>query len=1084
MSSPGEDPLPPISTDAETLQPAPSGAASKLPTAPAGATTEADDQYATTLNPRDSPRVAVASLTISSAPPGYEIECELGRGGMGVVYKARQEHLKRTVALKMILAGGHAGVDERVRFMAEAEAIAAIAHPGIVQIHEFGTHEGLPFFALEFCAGGPLSKKLAGTPLPPREAVQLVEQIARAMQAAHERGIIHRDLKPGNILLAACGFAREGSAAQAAEWVPKITDFGLAKRVEDDTGLTQTGAVLGTPSYMAPEQAEGKKDVGPAVDVYALGAILYECLTGRPPFKAATPLDTLRQVVADDPVPPAQLNDKVPHDLETVCLKCLRKEPGRRYASAAKLADELGRWQRGEPVHARPVGMSERSIKWARRRPAVAALGGALILGLVVGIVGLLWFTSQLHDQREIARKERDKAEILRGEAEERQREAEANAETARKNFNLAEARFLEVLRVIDRYFTDVSESTLLHEPGLDPLRQKLLHNAREFYARFVRERGDDPLLQRELARSQYRLALIDADLGDLPGALRLLGDAQGRFEKLSTKSKDAALRHDEGLAWQHRGRVCRLLDRLDEATAAYQKAVELLQELRRSAPNTLAYQESLGTSYLGLGNVALVQRQGAAALGHLGRALDIRAALVKADPANESYQRDLGVTWGNLAQLYTSLGKKPEALKAEAAALDAFRRLVQSHPERARYQADLARTLYNQGTAKLNTGEYTPAMNAFSEAIKLLDGLVQTHPAVTTYQEMLGFTLRNLALACRRTGQTAAALAHERRERQVLQKLADAHPEVPAYQAKLAHSLRTEGQRLNDANRHEDALKMYSEAQTRLEAAMGKPPVNPYYRSLRCELIEAIGVAQHGAGRLTEAQQSFKKVLTICADLEREKVLQPTDEVQRGYASLNIGLVHRDQGEPRLALPWFERALRVAESLRERKIEIFRGNSLYQAVCREQALTLDQLGRFDDALRVWDAVLAREKGTVSLAFQVLRLRTQAGMADYPRTIPIAERLAKEPLQPVDRICLACVYGRLYQSAAKDDKLTVEERNKLQQRCVRAALGAIEKAPVHRALSNPFARKLLETDPDLAPVRQRQEFKTILAKER
>jgi formylglycine-generating enzyme required for sulfatase activity/tRNA A-37 threonylcarbamoyl transferase component Bud32 len=301
------------------------------------------------------------------SPPGYEVLGELGRGGMGVVYKARQVKLNRVVALKMVLSGGHAGEEERVRFLAEAEAIAAVEHPGIVQVHDFGTHDGLPFFSLELCPGGSLAAKLAGGPLQEREAAQTVERVARAVQAAHERGIIHRDLKPGNVLL-----AEDGS--------PKVTDFGLAKRVEGGSGLTQTGAVMGTPSYMAPEQAEGKKNIGPVTDVYALGAILYECLVGRPPFRAATSFDTLVQVVSEEPVAPRQLNARVPKDLETVCLKCLEKDPARRYSSAADLAEDLRRWQAGEPIAARPAGRLERGVKWARRRPLAAALLGVSVL--------------------------------------------------------------------------------------------------------------------------------------------------------------------------------------------------------------------------------------------------------------------------------------------------------------------------------------------------------------------------------------------------------------------------------------------------------------------------------------------------------------------------------------------------------------------------------------------------------------------------------------------------------------------------------------------------------------------------------
>jgi WD40 repeat protein len=306
------------------------------------------------------------------AVPGYEVMRELGRGGMGVVYQARHLKLGRIVALKMILAGGHAGKDELTRFVVEGEAIARLQHPNIVQIYEVGECGGLPFFSLEFCPGGSLDAKLAGTPLPPREAAQLVETLARAMQAAHDRGVVHRDLKPANVLLA------DGGA-------PKITDFGLAKKLDDASGRTNTGAIMGTPSYMAPEQAEGKKDVGPAADTYALGAILYECLTGRPPFKAANALDTIMQVAADEPVPPRQLQPTTPRDLETICLKCLQKEPGKRYASAAALADDLRAFQAGEPIRARPVAALERAAKWVRRNPAVAALATAVVAVLLLG---------------------------------------------------------------------------------------------------------------------------------------------------------------------------------------------------------------------------------------------------------------------------------------------------------------------------------------------------------------------------------------------------------------------------------------------------------------------------------------------------------------------------------------------------------------------------------------------------------------------------------------------------------------------------------------------------------------------------
>jgi CHASE1-domain containing sensor protein len=320
-------------------------------------------------SPADDPSPGVSS---ARKIPGYEILSELGRGGMGVVYRARHLRLNRVVALKMVLSGGHATAEERVRFLAEAEAIAAVRHPGIVQVFDFGTHDGLSFLSLELCPGGSLAGKVAGTPLAPQEAARLVEQVARAVQAAHEKGIIHRDLKPGNVLL-----AEDGS--------PKVTDFGLAKRVEVGTGLTLTGAVLGTPSYIAPEQALGRKDVGPAADVYALGAILYELLTGRPPFKAATTLDTLNQVLSEEPVPPRRRNAAVPRDLETVCLKCLAKEPEQRYASAAALAEDLGRWLDGQPVTACSLGYAWKRL--ARRHRNLLATAGTCLALLLAGLV-------------------------------------------------------------------------------------------------------------------------------------------------------------------------------------------------------------------------------------------------------------------------------------------------------------------------------------------------------------------------------------------------------------------------------------------------------------------------------------------------------------------------------------------------------------------------------------------------------------------------------------------------------------------------------------------------------------------------
>jgi eukaryotic-like serine/threonine-protein kinase len=324
---------------------------------------------------------------------GYEILGELGRGGMGVVYRARQVRLNRPCVLKMILAGAHADAEAALRFLAEAEAVARVQHSNVVQIHHIGEADGLPYFELEYVDGGSLDKALDGTPWPARRAAGLVEALARGVAEAHRLGIVHRDLKPGNVLL-------------AAEGTPKITDFGLAKSLATDSGLTRTDSIMGSPGYMAPEQAAGKaREVGPPADIYALGAILYELLTGRPPFQGTTVLETLEQVKATEPVPPARLVPGLPRDVETVALKCLQKEPARRYDSAAALADDLRRFLDGEPIVARPVPPWERAWRWCRRHPAPAALTAAVVLVAALGLAGILWQWREAVRARDLASK-------------------------------------------------------------------------------------------------------------------------------------------------------------------------------------------------------------------------------------------------------------------------------------------------------------------------------------------------------------------------------------------------------------------------------------------------------------------------------------------------------------------------------------------------------------------------------------------------------------------------------------------------------------------------------------------------------
>ena len=359
--------------DAAAISEAPTIAPGTAPIVPVAADLRASVHEEATVVPRDQPTLDLGPLRSSDTGASssatrvryfgdYEIVRELARGGMGVVFQARQVSLNRVVALKMILAGQLADETDIKRFHTEAEAAANLDHPGIVPIYEVGEHEGQHYFSMGFVEGQSLSQRIAGGPLPAREAASLMAKIAEAIEFAHKQGVIHRDLKPANILIDAGGN-------------PRVTDFGLAKKWKEDSGLTGSGQIMGTPSYMPPEQAGGSRgDVGPAADVYALGATFYALLSGRPPFQAASVMDTVLMVISDDPVPPRRLNASVPRDLDVICLKCLEKGPARRYPSAAALADDLGRWLRSEPILARRAGSFERFVRWTRRRPAAAAL--------------------------------------------------------------------------------------------------------------------------------------------------------------------------------------------------------------------------------------------------------------------------------------------------------------------------------------------------------------------------------------------------------------------------------------------------------------------------------------------------------------------------------------------------------------------------------------------------------------------------------------------------------------------------------------------------------------------------------------
>jgi tetratricopeptide (TPR) repeat protein len=658
---------------------------------------------AITLAPPTAPAPAAEMVAV----PGYEILGELGRGGMGVVYKARQIAADRVVALKMILAGSHAGPAELARFKTEAEAVARLQHPHIIGVYEVGEHQGRPFFSLEFCAGGSLDKRLSGTPLPPAEAARVVETLAGAVQAAHDKQVIHRDLKPANVLL-----AEDGTL--------KVTDFGLAKKL-DEAGQTQSGSVLGTPSYMAPEQAGGhRKEIGPWTDVYALGAILYDCLTGRPPFRAATPLDTLLQVLSDEPVPPRRLQPKTPRDLETICQKCLQKDPKKRYSSARDLAEDLRRFQAGEPIRARPVGPWGRTVKWVRRRPAVAGLLAVCVAALVALAVGGWRYNVQLRQQAHLL-------EEALGEA--------------RKEHDRAQDHLSKALDAVDRMLHPLDDGRLTQLPQFQESRRRMLEEALDFYQGFLRQEGDDPAVRRDSARAYSRSMKLRMLLGEEAEAEQAGREARRLQEQLIADFPDRPeYRYDLASTHATLGHICTLTGRFEQAQQAYHDALALATELVREHPAEAAYREPLVNAQSGLAQ----DPQGAERL--LRQALEHAAFMAEAQPGKAEWQCLLARAHALLGQVLFSTNRVPEA----AAELRRARQLLEpagrAPASAARtYPMVRALTLVYSGGAALRQGHPADAEPLLRDAVAACEELVGSSPRFVGFRIYLqkGYALQ-----------------------------------------------------------------------------------------------------------------------------------------------------------------------------------------------------------------------------------------------------------------------------------------------------------------------------------------------------
>jgi serine/threonine protein kinase len=820
----------------------------KATAVPAG-TTGGTLDYQSEAPPPEPARPAPSSLgkkgkkaAVPEAPQsvaGYDILSTLGRGAMGVVYKARQRGLNRLVALKMILSGEHAAAHELARFQAEAEAVARLHHPNIVQIYEVGEEQGRPFFSLEFVDGTSLDKKANGTPFPPREAAVLVEKLAGAMEYAHHNGIIHRDLKPANVLL-------------TQDDTPKIGDFGLAKRIDEDAGQTRTGTVLGTPSYMAPEQAEGRlKDVGPLSDQYSLGAILYELLTGRPPFKGSTILDTLNQLRTLEPVPPIQFQPGVPRDLETISLKCLQKDPARRYASCEALAADLRRFLAGEPILARPVGVGERLWRWCKRNPRVAALSAAVAGLLLFSAVSMAVFTV-------VFRAQRDRADTNAKDANEQKGIAEAKKQEAEDNF--AEAEKQKGIAVEKKQEADANAKRADKEATVARQNEQRAKDTANIAVKGMIGLGGG--LNSRLQGRRLSLATAPEIRQMREQVLTLLRQSLVIVGK-SIEAAGTTTYGQEAVATDL-GQLLSDIGQHQEAAKLYRQAYEQMKRHAEAEPDNDQTRANLGVTIQRLGDSALnADGDLRGAIARYAEARDLQRDILEHPRGGQRSPISSKISISHddirLGQAYLALGRPAEARKCFEEAVACRQDWIDSAPGRLEAQSWMTQAREWLGVACSHLGDEKGMREHLGAALHANEGLVRTYPTEPGYKGDLSEMQGSWGDALMRLGRPEEAGKSYEDSLKNLRLLLDANPDDMSQEPLVALAHERLGAAAAARGHADDAGKHYREAlQVREELHLLEPKNLPWHVAYAAALARA--------GKPAEAAAEAAKVRPLAA--------------------------------------------------------------------------------------------------------------------------------------------------------------------------------------------------------------------------
>lgn len=954
----------------------------------------------------------------------YQLMEEIGRGGMGIVYRARQLSVGRVVALKVLRRDKLQQLSPAARetmierFRTESQSAAHLDHDHIVPVYEVGEAAGQHYYSMRFVEGKSLGDLIGEHPLENRRAAELIAPVARALHETHREGILHRDIKPRNIIV------------DSKSGRPMLADFGLAKLMETDREMTHTGDVMGSPPYMSPEQAIDAARVTPAADVYSLGATLYHLLVGRPPFQAATVAETLRQVWYDEPAPPRRVNPAIDRDLETIALKCLEKEPARRFATAGELADELQRFLDGQPIKSRPIGHFGRLSRWCRRNPAVATLLSAVaVLLVVVTVVSVIGY---VQTAASLKREKASSALAVR-----KAQEAQQNLKLAEENLHLAQD-------AVERFSDLAIEDPRLRSHGLDSLRRDFLTATREYFDKFVQQSQGDPQLKAMRGKAYARLAGIEADLGHREKAIELYAQAVEIYEGLSDKQIDGTQRQYRIALYQrHMADLWRELGRRQQAEKTLQSVFSVAQQLSDKHAGEVNYKALLADTHNGWAALHKELQRPEQAEKSWRTAIEIWTWITEQNQIAPDYFNELAKCHNNLAVIYRESDRLDEAKTQYADAMKIWQRLASEHAEVSDYTHGLATCQYNLGILHLKAGEHQSARPLLLGALVLRHQLADKHPDLPEYQselatchDGLGQLYQDMARTQQRDEHFQMAYDEFYSSLLIREKLRNQHDDVPEYNLKLAAS------QINVGNLYQQQ------------------------------------------GRYAQAQSRFRVAIDILGDLVTQYPDVSSYRVHQAGANYDLGLSLQFASKAEDAIEPFSKAIQSLWSIVESGTDRAAAR-LLQTSLVGRAHLYDELEKHDLALADWNQIVQLTGESQRPLATLWRAVSLARSGDHREAANAASAVLDHgQIQPVLLYQGARVLSRAAEAALKDMQLDESQRMQLAGDYLdKGALliQALDRIGYFEAKSH---QEKLRSDPDMSNVRSHENVLAILEKTR